>query len=142
MEACDIAYFKKYFFTDDKTSKGVYHFATILLPTIATGFENSVLCAVITSQDSSDKFTTLGLLKEEHSCFSKEKSFVCFRRRDLQSLNDLDNSQKQPIDRLTKEECRKGFKLLKNALFSDSKISPIERATIIREWKIKRDSFK
>lgn len=137
METCDIVFFKKYYFTDVRNPEGVPHYATLLLPTVASGFENNVYCAVITSHKPKSNLK-LDLLRASHHCFSEDVSYLCFNRRDFQSIDDLGNGKK-PIDKLTKEECKQGFNILKAALFSDKTISPILRASIVREWKLKKN---
>ena len=132
MQPTDILFFNKYFFTDDRTSEGVNHFALLLLPRIASGYENNIYCAVITSKKPWSKYN-LALKKENHKCFKKDVSYVCFDRRDFQCIDDL--GKKKPVGQLNKQECKIGFKLLKSALSIDNSTSTLLKGTMIREWQ-------
>ena len=129
----EIAYFDKYYFTDIANSKPVPHFATVLLPTKVTGFQNSILCAVMTSRETSDK-TSVSIETKDHPCLST-KTYICFKRRDYECIDDLDSKKRQPVGKLNETEVKKCWPKLKDALYADIKLSPYTRGTIIREWK-------
>ena len=126
-KASDILYFKKYFFTD--INKYARHFALVLLPSSVMNYQNNFLCSVITSKQ--ENYYSLKLLKTRYKCFYKD-SYACFRRRDIQHIDDLSN-QNQPVGRLNKTDIKESFKIIKSVLYGAGDLYMM--ATIIREWK-------
>lgn len=126
-KASDILHFSKYFFTD--TNKFARHFALVLLPSAIMNYQNNLLCSVITSKP--ENYYALKLEKAKYFCFS-EDSYACFRRRDIENINDLSNKN-QPVGKLDKIDINKAFKIIKNVLYGAGDIYMM--ATVIREWK-------
>lgn len=126
-QTADILHFKKYIFTD--TNESAQHFALVLLPSAVMNYINNLLCSVITSKQML-RFS-LKLSRSKYKCFNKD-SYVCFGRRDINSVDDLSN-KKQPVGWLDKFDIRKAFKILKAILYGTSDTFLV--ATIIREWK-------
>ena len=126
-EASHILHFEKYFFTD--TNKYARHFALVLLPSSVMDYQNNFLCSVITSKP--EKYYSLKLLKIKYKCFY-EDSYACFRRRDIQQVDDLSNKN-QPVGRLNKIDIKKSFKIIKSVLYGAGDLYMM--ATVIREWK-------
>lgn len=127
----DILFFFAYQFTDNNESAP--HYGLVMLPSILMEYENSVLCSVITSRESSSEKKYCFSLSNNHECFTKN-TYCCLNRRDIQSIFDLDES-KNPQSRLLESELKKCFQLLKSISYSpvqDKYLIP----TIIREWKI------
>jgi hypothetical protein len=131
-EVGHILFFDRYQFTDTGETKP--HFALVLLPERATEYQNSILCAVITSKEP--KKWGLPLSKTAYSCLTRD-SFVCFDRKDLVSKEGL-GSDEQPKGKLTDGDFKPAFKLLKKSLFvvDDLGKSPYFRAAIIYQWKV------
>jgi len=137
----DILYFERYFFTDNNSSAP--HFALVLLPSsiLPYRFSNSLLCAVITSKEPKSFFIELS--KKKYIFFSKDSSYVCFDRQDINSINDLDAKQNQPLGALDKIDIKLAFKKIKDLFYSTRgkhlcqsfKINKFLIATTIREWK-------
>ena len=129
----DILFFKEYTFTD--TGKTVSHFGLVLLPEYATKYKNSLLCCVITSNQPRNKRWALALKCSCYSCFTRD-SFACFDRKDLVSKNGLGRDH-QPKAKLSDEDSKKAFKILKKSLFviRDLANNPFMRGAIIYEWK-------
>ncbi len=127
----DIPFFKEYQFTD--SGESAPHFALVLLPETATKYQNSILCCVITSR--LPKKWHLALEKKDYP-FLIFRSFVCFDRKDLVSMNGLDDFP-QPKGKLNQDDFKKGFKILVKSLFviKDMANEPFLRGTIIYEWK-------
>lgn len=123
----DILHFQNYRFTDNGNVAS--HYALVLLPPSIVGYENNLYCAVITSRK--DTYFSLKLEKDKYICFSRD-SFVCFRRRDIESLSDL-SKKKQPLGRLNRADIKKAFNILKSVLYGAG--DTYMTATIIREWK-------
>ena len=67
----------------------------------------------------------------KYKCFY-EDSYACFRRRDIQHVNDLSNKN-QPVGRLNKIDIKKSFKIIKSVLCGAGDLYMM--ATVIREWK-------
>lgn len=126
-KASDILHFEKYYFTD--SNKYARHFALVLLPSAIMNYQNNLLCSVITSKQ--EKHYSLKLEKEKYCCFS-EDSYACFRRRDIEALNDLSN-KKQPVGKLDKYDIKRAFKIIKGVLYGAGDLYMM--ATVIREWK-------
>lgn len=128
----DIPFFKEYQFTD--TGKIAPHFALVLLPEIATRFQNSLLCCVITSRDPQNKWSLL-LKQTCYVCFTKD-SYACFDRKDLVANNGLGFGS-QPKGRLNSDDLLKAYKKLKRSLYAipDIASAPYMKGTIIYTWK-------
>lgn len=126
-KASDILHFEKYYFTD--INKYARHFALVLLPSAIMNYQNNLLCSVITSKP--ENYFALKLEKEKYYCFS-EDSYACFRRRDIEDVNDLSN-KKQPVGKLDKVDINKAFKIIKKILYGTGDLYMM--ATVIREWK-------
>lgn len=126
-KAADILYFRKYVFTD--TNESANHFGLVLLPSAVMNYQNNLLCSVITSQP--EKYYSLKLLPVKYRCFSKD-SYVCFRRRDIQCVDDLDK-RCQPVGRLDKNDIKEAFKMVKRVFYGAGDL--YLTATVIREWK-------
>ncbi|MGW8184497.1 MAG: hypothetical protein ACWGHO_00105 [Candidatus Moraniibacteriota bacterium] len=124
----DILHFERYCFTD--TGEIAEHFGLVLLPPVIIDLENSLLCSVVTSQPP--KYFYLELLPEEYDCFRK-KTFVCFNRRDINSIGDL-SKNKQPRGKLKSTDFKKAFKIIKGIHYGNSNDTYLV-ATIVREWK-------
>jgi len=144
-QVADILYFEKYFFTDN--NKSAPHFGLVILPPYLTRIPfssvklaNNIWCCVITSKKSRRFF--LLLLSSKYSCL-KVDSYACFDRMDINSLTDLDDKYSQPVASLDKKDIKESLKTLRTLLFTDPKFieDKFLRATIIREWKNKRDSL-
>jgi len=127
----DIPFFSQYQFTD--TGEVRKHFGLVLLPEEATQYQNSLLCCVITHQET--KWWALLLECKKYTFFSCD-SFACFNRKDLVSKTGLANGA-QPKGNLDKDDLKKAFKMLKASLFliKDLASDPFLRGTIIYEWK-------
>ena len=127
----DILFFNEYQFTDTGHKKR--HYALVLLPEIATKYQNSVYCCVITSKAT--KRWAL-LLKQDSYPFFSYDSYACFDRKDLVSKSGLDNN-KQPRGSLIKTDIGEAYKVLRKSLFvvQDMANSPFFRGIIIYHWK-------
>jgi hypothetical protein len=126
-QVADILYFERYFFTDTKTY--AKHYALVLLPSLVMNYENNLLCSVITSKE--EKNYSLKLEANKYPCFSKD-SYACFRRRDIENINDLSNKD-QPVGKLNKVDIKKAFKVIKKVRYGVGDM--YQMATVIREWK-------
>jgi hypothetical protein len=126
-QATDLLHFDKYFFTDNNTY--ARHFALVLLPSLVMNCQNNILCSVITSKE--EKYYSLKLEKNKYQCFSKD-CYACFRRRDMEDINDLSNIN-QPIGKLDKADTKKAFKVIQKVYYGAK--DTYMMATIIREWK-------
>ncbi|MDP2736543.1 MAG: hypothetical protein Q8O59_02020 [bacterium] len=126
-KASDILHFEKYYFTD--TKKYAKHFALVLLPSAIMNYQNNLLCSVITSKP--ENYFALKLEKEKYSCFY-EDSYACFRRRDIEDINDLSN-KRQPVGVLNKYDIKRAFNIIKGVLYGAGDLYMM--ATVIREWK-------
>ena len=99
----DILYYQEYLFTDDGTTSK--HFALAVLgPTV---FENSIHCAVITSNQSKNIFG-LKLDHRNYRCFNKPTS-VCFDRIDIEHIEERNNFIRGT---LLLADIRKGLKII------------------------------
>jgi len=126
-KAADILYFEKYYFTD--TNECARHFALVLLPSAIMNYRHNLLCSVITSKP--EIYYSLKLEKEKYRCFC-EDSYVCFRRRDIEDINDL-SGRKQPVGILSKYDKKRAFNIIKSVLYGAGDLYMM--ATVIREWK-------
>jgi hypothetical protein len=126
-----ILFFDRYEFTDKKEVRK--HFGLVLLPEHATRYQNSILCAVVTSKKPHG--WDFLLQKNLYTCFLCD-SFACFDRKDLVSKTGL-NPSDQPRAVLTKDDLKSAFKILKKSLFviDDMAKSPFLRGVIIYQWK-------
>ncbi|MFH0840454.1 MAG: hypothetical protein V1865_00500 [bacterium] len=126
-QATDILHFDRYFFTDSK--KHSRRFALVLLPSAVMNYTNNLLCSVITSKK--EKYYALKLEKDKYECFTCD-SYVCFRRRDIEALDDLSNKY-QPVGKLSKLDIKEAFKIIKKVFYGAG--DTLLMATVIREWK-------
>jgi len=126
-KALDILHFEKYYFTD--TNKYARHFALVLLPSAIMNYQHNLLCSVITSKQETNY--SLKLEKEKYRCFFGD-SYACFRRRDIEDINDLSN-KKQPVGALSKYGVKRAFNIIKGVLYGAGDLYMM--ATVIREWK-------
>lgn len=126
-KASDILHFEKYYFTD--SNKFAKHFALVLLPPTVMNYQNNLLCSVITSKE--ENYFSLKLEKEKYCCFSQD-SYACFRRRDIESINDLSNGR-QPVGKLDRVDIKKALRIIKKVLYGAKDL--YMTATVIREWK-------
>jgi len=123
----DILYFEKYYFTD--TNECARHFALVLLPSAVMNYQHNLLCSVITSKP--ERYYSLKLEKEAYRCFY-ENSYVCFRRRDIEDVNDL-SKKRQPVGTLNRHDIKRAFNIIKSVLYGAGDLYMM--ATVIREWK-------